>query len=405
MLLAKRRLLILTPRFPYPVVGGDRLRIYYLCKALSRFFDLTLLSFCENQDEMNFDVPQDGVFSVVERVFQPKWRSYFNCLMALPTATPLQVAYYFNGVYRESLERLLPEHDGVLAHLIRVGAYIQNYEGAKFLEMTDAISMNYERIKKKSRMRSFKNLVFSFEARRLKIYERFVAEKFDASFLVSQVDKDYLFEDSPAAVNEKVIVCSNGVDFERLNSTYEPDGRTIVFIGNMTTVQNIDAAVWFANEVMPILLAKGDYCFRVIGRIGPRIAAELSSYPGVVVSGAVDCVAKAAAGGTVGVCPMRIGAGIQNKVLEYMALGLPTVTSTVGYEGIGAEIGKDLLVSNTACDMAATIFELFSDPHKSAELSRSGRDFVRRHHSWESMLKPAISRICERIFGSVLPPA
>ena len=90
----KKKLLVLTPRFPYPVIGGDKLRIYHLCRVLSRRFSLTLLSMCESDDEMHAALPDDGVFDRVERVFLSRRRSYLNTLLALPTRTPLQVAYY-----------------------------------------------------------------------------------------------------------------------------------------------------------------------------------------------------------------------------------------------------------------------------------------------------------------------
>ena len=90
----KKSLLIVTPRYPYPVIGGDRIRIYYLCKALSQHFEVSLLSLCETREEMASPLPEDGVFSSIERIYYPKWRSWINALLAIPTRSPLQVAYY-----------------------------------------------------------------------------------------------------------------------------------------------------------------------------------------------------------------------------------------------------------------------------------------------------------------------
>ncbi|CUH70210.1 sugar transferase, PEP-CTERM/EpsH1 system associated [Thalassovita autumnalis] len=106
----KKRLLVLTPRLPYPVMGGDRLRIYQVCKALSARYSLTLLSLCETREEMDCVIPNDGVFHRVERVLLTKARSYLNTLMVLPTPTPLQVGYYRSAAFQEAVNRLLPEH-------------------------------------------------------------------------------------------------------------------------------------------------------------------------------------------------------------------------------------------------------------------------------------------------------
>lgn len=102
----RKNILITTPRFPYPVIGGDRLRIYYICKELAKDYDLTLLSLCETQEEMQMPIPDDGVFAKVERVLLPKWKSYLNCLFTLPTKTPLQVAYYSSAEFKKRLMSL-----------------------------------------------------------------------------------------------------------------------------------------------------------------------------------------------------------------------------------------------------------------------------------------------------------
>jgi hypothetical protein len=95
----KKRLLILSPRFPFPVIGGDRVRIYHICKALSEIFELSLLSFCETKEELQFPV-SNGLFSHVERVYLPRWKSYLNAAQAVATTLPLQIAYYRSAEFK-----------------------------------------------------------------------------------------------------------------------------------------------------------------------------------------------------------------------------------------------------------------------------------------------------------------
>ena len=208
----RRRLLILTPRYPYPVIGGDRLRIYQICKSLSREFQLTLLSLCESKSELEMPFPDDGVFNSIERIFMPRWRSWLNCVAALPTEMPLQIAYYRNSEFFKRSAVLHSQHDATLVHLIRSSDAIRNLPGAKFLEMTDAISLNYDRIRKTGHAKNdWRSHVFSLESRRLRRYEEEVVDHFDHSFLVSEVDRQFLFENQNSRLN-KVSVCSNGVD-------------------------------------------------------------------------------------------------------------------------------------------------------------------------------------------------
>lgn len=395
---SKKQILILTPRFPYPVIGGDRLRIYYLCKELSHEYDLTLLSLCESNEEMTTDIPNDGVFSRVERVYLPKWKSYLNCLLALPTTKPLQVAYYSSSVFRKKVAELMPNHDFALAHLIRTGHYIRNYNTPKVLEMTDAISMNYERVGAIAKSSGFKNLVYSIEQRRLKKYEQEIANDFDFSVFVSQHDKDYLFPEK-TLIRDKVLVCSNGVSLDLLPYSYQPDGKTIIFIGSMTTIQNLDAARWFAQYVMPELVKYGDYHFKIIGRINEQARVEFNRYVNTSTTGGVESVAEAAHGAIAGVCPMRLGAGVQNKILEYMALGMPAITSDVGLEGIEAKVNHDILVANTVAEYVEIIRKISFDSDYSKQIGFNGNQYVKKAHTWAGKIEPLLTKI-KNIIGT-----
>lgn len=388
----KKKLLVITPRFPYPVVGGDRVRIYFVCKELSKLYDLTLVSLCESRVEMKMPLPDDGVFKVVERFFLPRWRSYLNCLIALPGVRPLQVAYYSSRLFRKKIDELVPKHDLAFSHLIRTGDYLRYANIPKVIEMTDAISMNYERVGEIAKSSGFKNLVYSLEQKRLKMYEQDTAEHFDLLFFVSPVDKDYLFSGNPS-VRDKVLVCSNGVSLDLLNCNYRPDGKTIIFIGNMSSVQNLDAARWFAKSVMPELVRYGDFSFKIIGRMSDKNREEFKRYVNTITTGGVDNVADAAKGAIAGVCPMRLGAGVQNKVLEYMAFGIPAVTSSIGLEGIEAKVDEEILVGNTVGEYITIIRKISDDIGWATKIGESGSKFVQVEHTWEGKLAPMLDRI------------
>ena len=389
----KPRMLVLTPRFPYPVIGGDRLRIHALCRALSERFELTLLSLCESELELNVE-PTDQIFSSIERVLLPKWRSWLNCLAALPTRTPLQVAYYNSPLFRQKYEALVGKHDIVLCHLVRTAEYARHASVPRVLEMTDAISLNYTRVRETASRANLRTWIYNIEQTRLLDYERAVSESFDLNMLVSDVDSRYLIDNG--VKKERLLVCGNGVDTVALPYQFSHGSKRIVFIGNMTTLQNLDAAYWFGSQVMPLLLAKvPEARFEVVGRIGAEETRRLAKLPGVHVTGAVKSVPEAVKGAAIGVCPMRLGAGIQNKVLEYMALGLPTVSSQVGLEGIEAQASRDLILAATAQEYADSIVELFNNRELSETLSENGRNLVESRYSWNSQLRTAMSKITQ----------
>src|SRR5690606_18570951 len=142
----RRRILVLSPRDPYPVIGGDRVRIHRLARELSKHHELTLLTFCRTARERSAPLPNDGDFTRVHRIVLPPWRSALSSLRALPPQPPLQVAYVRRKAFRESVDYLPPDHDVVLALLVRMAAYAQSLPALRMLEMTDAISMNMQRV-------------------------------------------------------------------------------------------------------------------------------------------------------------------------------------------------------------------------------------------------------------------
>lgn len=387
----RKKLLVLTPRFPYPVIGGDKLRIYHLCRVLSRHYSLTLLTLCESPEELRAEVPDDGVFDRIERVFLSRARSYVNTLLALPTRTPLQVAYYRSSAFAAAVSRLLPSHDGVFVHLVRCAEYVRHSGKPRILEMTDAISLNYSRVKQLKKARGLKSRVFGIEAKRLLDYERTVVDDFDLSVLVSKTDRDYLFSGESAG---KVMVCSNGVDLSGLPYVARSmTSRLLIFIGDMRTVQNQDMCHYFAEAVLPLLRQRADYRFRIVGSIAPAPAEQFRAYDGVEVTGRVASVAAAAFDGAIGVCPMRIGAGVQNKILEYMALGLPVVTTSLGLEGLGAKAGRDLLIADTPEAFVERIEWLAAHPSEAVEMAGSARHFVEQEHGWTEMTRALVERV------------
>lgn len=387
----RKKILVLTPRYPYPVVGGDRLRIYNLCKELGKTYDLTLLSLCDDHKEMIMPHPDDGVFGEIRRVRLPAWKSYLNSLRALPSGKPLQVAYYQSSQFKAALMELLPNHDGVLAHLIRVGDYIRYIDIPKVLEMTDAISLNYKRVGTLAKAGGIRNAVYSVEQTRMWGYEKKIVDDFDLSVMVSDVDRDYLFQQNNP-LRERVLVCSNGVDMAGLPYKRNRQGRVIAFLGNMNSVQNLDAVKWFAWKVMPLLLNQG-FTFKVVGRIPENQRVSLNKIPGVYATGGVESVAMALDDAIVGVCPVRLGAGVQNKILEYMALGLPVVSSSMGYEGLTAQRDEEILIKDKPEDIADCIINLAQSPVQREQMAARARRYIELNHSWERMLQPFIDRV------------
>jgi glycosyltransferase involved in cell wall biosynthesis len=347
---------------------------------------------------MELQLENDGIFQNIERIYLPKWRSWLNCAIALIGRRPLQVAYYRSGKFHNRVRELMKLHDGSLTHLIRLGEAVKYLPGTKFLEMTDAISLNYNRISENRR--SSKELmaqVYLFERKRLNAYELNIVEHFDHTFLVSDIDRNYLFSKYPKKMDH-VTVASNGVSLNMMPYGFDLHGKDIIFIGNMYSLQNLDAAKYMASEILPLVRrARPETRLRLIGRIKSEQAAMLAEIDGVDVTGEVSSVASAARGGAVGVCPLRLGAGVQNKILEYMAIGLPVVSTSLGLEGFAAKNGNELVIADNVEDFACEVIRLLDDRIFASSIAEAGRRYVEEQHSWDTMLAPMLRVIRESL--------
>jgi len=379
----KGRLLVLTPRFPYPTIGGDRIRILHLCRALSREFELTLLSLCETREEMQLE-PHDGLFKHIWRVHLPRWRSYLNTVCALPGSRPLQLAYYDCAAFRERVEILLPYHDAAVAHLIRTGQYLLDSPIPRVLEMTDAISLNYLRMRQTSGYRSWKKLVFRVEQERLQRYESAVVRLFDRVWLTSHADRQFV---DPAEECD-IDVIPNGTDLELLPYRLPADdAKAIVFIGNMVSAQNQDACHYFIRNILPLVRAKAPVVFRIVGNAPEAVRRRFAAYEAVELTGRIEHIFEGVKGAFCGVCPVRAAAGIQNKILEYLALGLPCVTSPLGLGGVEARPGREVMLYRDAEEAAAPILRLYNNRDLRISLAQAGRDLVVRHYDWNGIYR------------------
>jgi len=227
----------------------------------------------------------------------------------------------------------------------------------------------------------------------LTAFEREVALRADASILVSQAEAD-LFRTRTGAVN--VTALGNGIDTQ----FYDPAGKfkklhpvfpdpLIVFTGQMDYRPNIEAVTDFATHAMPIIRARhSEASFAIVGRNPTQGVSDLSMLPGVQVTGAVDDVRTWLAAADVVVAPLRIARGIQNKVLEAMAMARPVVVSPAGAEGIDAENAAHFFIESTVVAEAERVCALLDQPQEGLRIGAAARAHVIRHYGWESQLAP-----------------
>jgi glycosyltransferase involved in cell wall biosynthesis len=263
------------------------------------------------------------------------------------------------------------------------------------LEMTDAISLNYQRMSEVHDTFNWKKFVFGFERSRLERYELATLGKFRRIWLVSDVDRKFLDPTS----SKPIEVIPQGVDLG-LSPFATRKGDVIAFIGNMISVQNQDACFHFVRDIFPMLRERANLKFRVVGNISDELAEKLRAYPGVEVTGRVKEIADAIGGTFCGVCPVRAAAGMQTKNLEYLALGLPCVTSRIGLEGINAIENEHLLVYDNVEEAVEKIIALHSDANLHQRLAQRGRELVEQSYDWNTIYPKFQASMLDVLGGS-----
>lgn len=373
------KILFLTSRFPYPPIGGDKLRVSKLIQSLSKEHAVTLFALSDENIKDSELNRYESYREKINVVYLPKFRSYLNCLVGLFGRLPLQVYYYRSKQMKRLLEKEIHSFDLIFVHLIRMSEYVIDYSDSnKVLDLTDAISLNYQRSIRYQK--GIKYLISRVERNRVLRYEREIVKKFDKSLFVSDVDKKFIENYIDSA---NIDVLPVGVDTDYFSYSGSGfDMNEIVFMGNMRTYPNSDAAYYFADRVFPLIRRScPEAKFTIAGANPPRRIRDLRKKKNVFVTGHVDDIRPYLRNAAVSVCPMRAGAGMQNKVLESMAAGIPVVTTKIGLEGIGAVPGNDILSAEGEQEFAKAVLSVLTDKQLREKISRNGRRFVEEKFS------------------------
>jgi sugar transferase (PEP-CTERM/EpsH1 system associated) len=395
-------LLFLPHRIPFPPNKGDKIRSYHLLKHLSSHFHVHLATFVDDENDWQY---VDTVKSLCGETWfgridprQAKARS----LLGLARGEPLSMAYYRNAELHAWIARLLAQFpvERFLAYSAAMAQFVPDgVPGTKVIDMVDIDSDKWAQYARSKPWPA--RLLYQREARCLLRYERAIAERFDATLFVSPAEAR-LFQQLVPEHADKVDYLGHGVDAEyfspvhRFPNPYHSFDAPLVFTGMMDYWPNVDAVVWFATQVFPAILARDRHAvFYIVGARPTARVQALAALPGVTVTGRVDDVRPYLAHAQLAVAPLRVARGIQNKVLEAMAMAKTVCVSPQALEGIAAVPGQHVVQADGAAAFAAAISVLLEG--SAPMLGEAARQFVLDHHCWSTNLR--------RIDRFFLPPA
>lgn len=389
-----RDILFLAHRLPWPPDRGDKIRSYNFIKYLSTLARVHVLAFAEDVQEI---ASKDALQSLTASL-HVEWRSNIpgpSVLKALLMHQPASVSMFSSRSMQGHVNRLLEQEDigTILAYSGQMAQFVPERTTARFI--MDFVDVDSEKYAAYSDTGPFLlRWLYRREARLLGRFERAVASRADRTLFVSEAEAK-LFQDLSGLGSDRVIAVENGIDlehfradsgFRRLDSAARGAGALLVFTGQMNYRPNIDAVTDFARKMLPVLRhVRPDVRFAIVGRNPSPDVAKLAELPGVIVTGEVPDVRPWLAAADVVVAPLKIARGIQNKVLEAMAMGRPVVVSSAAAEGIDALPDRDFVVADGDA-IASAILALLADPERTAKLGRRARARMEERYRWEVCL-------------------
>lgn len=385
---------MLTHRVPYPPDRGDRIRAYHLLEAMATRFDVTLAAIA---DEPVTPSSLDRLESLCHEVLIVPARPIARraqATRALLTGQAITPAAMHDRTLVKQLVALHRDEpfDTVLTYCTGMIGYTKALfaeanRPRHVLDMVDVDSLKWARYAEQSRgpMR----LVYQAEARRLRAVEAGRVVPFNAVTVISDAEGQRYTQH--VTDQQKPIVVGNGVDLNRFKPAAPTREPVITFTGVMSYKPNVDAVTWFARQVMPrILAAVPEARFDIVGKSPSPAVKLLTELPGVRVVGPVENTADSLRASMIAVAPMKIAPGVQNKVLEAMACGLPVVCSSAASSGIDAQPDEHLLVSDDAPDVAAHCARLLLNPDERDRLGSAARYCVQHRYDWMSATAPML---------------
>jgi len=392
------RVLVLTPKLMWPLAGGAEIRNYNLLRETSKYHEVHVLSFINNPDEDDYKQELlklcDSVTTI--QLKRPLWKKVLNGVLSIVSSKPFILREYYDKQMCETLTHIVKEKkvDVIHAHFLHVGQYVASKGSSSFVydphNLEHILWQRFSEVQKNPLIRIFSKLQY----KKLVRWQQFVADNSEKIVTLSGVDKDLYLEISPHA---NIGIVPNGADIEYFSpQPIDEEENTILYFGNLSWEPQSDAAIYFYNQIFPIICNSiPNAKLYLVGNKPPQSLSDLAS-SNVFVTGFVDDIREYIAKASVVIMPLRVGAGTKHRIYQSLSMKKALVPTTVGAEGIDLEHEKTALIADDEEDFAENVLRVMKNKKLSEKLGNYGRELIVKHYDWRSNYK-----ILDDVFNSV----
>ena len=395
------RILVITDYLPYPLISGDRIRVYNLLRRIAYHHTVSLVGFLQRPDDA-VGINHLRAFCADVHCVPISRRHPLShvpgLLRCAVESRPLELNFLRSTELLATVRRLIAkiDYDVVQIEHSRMAPYLEavplGSHVARVLDLHNVTSSQYERLARIEltpigRIRSW------LYSRMMRRWEPQYAERFDSCLAVSNQDREELLSANPRL---RVEVIPNGVDTNLFKPFAPSQGKpALLFVGNMEYAPCADAAIWFCRQILPRIRRRlGEVEVWIVGRSPPPELSRLGR-DGVHVTGQVEDVVPFYQRSSLSIVPLRAGGGTRLKILESMALGRPVVSTTIGCEGLDVVDGEHLLVADDPENFADSALRLLTDEAQSQKMAHQARQLVVSRYDWNSIAEQLLQVYAE----------
>jgi len=376
-----KKILLITTRYPFPILGGDKDRFVGIANALLKKNEIEIICISNKYYKKNYKNNLSSKIKILKINF---FFRIFYSILFLFRFKPAQLGFYYSNLIKKYIKDVAINYDVIILHGIRSAQYLpDNFNGRKILEMTDLTSLNFKKIYKAMPFYNPLKYLYFIDSILIKKYEDNISQKFDKIVLISKND---IYEKKKITFQKKISIIPSGVILKKKVYKFNLKNYKIIFLGNIKYYPNKIACYNFVNNIFPNLIKNfKNIEFHIIGKINFIDKFLLKKNNKIKIHGPVKNIKKLLNGSICGINNVNIATGFQTKILSYMSYGLPTLSFKKKYNEF--KDNQNIIYFENNSEFVKKLFKVKNNKNFSQKISRNCHYIIKKKYNWDKTLR------------------